>query len=122
MTKCLFLQTSVFFSGLLFLLVLQISCSAQKEKTSDSSAFSVPTIHMAIADSEKRMDYMLTQYLDNLNFNDTTWINAYDVSEELEVDNKLYAIRAIPSFYLLDASKKAHLHDGAVDQVIGGFR
>ncbi|MFV0553091.1 MAG: DUF5106 domain-containing protein [Mangrovibacterium sp.] len=52
----------------------------------------------------------------------STWINAYDASADLVVEDQLYAIRAIPSFYLLDADKKVLLRDGVVEQVIGGFQ
>ncbi len=49
------------------------------------------------------------------------WITAYDATTDLEVKNKLYAIRAIPSLYLLDEDKKVILRDAVAETVISGF-
>lgn len=48
----------------------------------------------------------------------TTWVNAYDASTDLIVKEKLYAIRAIPSFYLLDWKHQVLLRDASVETVI----
>ena len=39
------------------------------------------------------------------------WLNTCDGTEELVVKEKLYAIRAIPSLYLLDSEKRVILKD-----------
>lgn len=41
----------------------------------------------------------------------SAWINARDASAGLDVKNRLYAIRAIPSLYLLDRNKRVLLKD-----------
>ncbi|WP_298645882.1 DUF5106 domain-containing protein [uncultured Proteiniphilum sp.] len=46
------------------------------------------------------------------------WINACDGSDSLIVKKSLYAIRAIPSLYLLDKDKRVLLKDGTAEQVI----
>lgn len=51
----------------------------------------------------------------------SVWINGYDGTKEFDIKNKLYAIRAIPSLYLLDKDKRVLLKDGTVEQVINGF-
>lgn len=40
-----------------------------------------------------------------------TWLNTCDGTEELVVREKLYAIRAVPSLYLLDSEKRVILKD-----------
>ena len=45
------------------------------------------------------------------------WINARDGSRELTVQKELYAVRAVPSIYLLDRNKKVILKDASVEQV-----
>lgn len=40
-----------------------------------------------------------------------TWLNACDDTEELAVREELYAIRAVPSLYLLDSEKRVILKD-----------
>lgn len=47
------------------------------------------------------------------------WINARDGSPDLVVRNKLYAIRATPSLYLLDRDKQVILKDATVNEVMG---
>ena len=46
------------------------------------------------------------------------WINARDASAGLVVKGELYAIRAIPSLYLLDGRKRVLLKDAPAEQVI----
>lgn len=46
------------------------------------------------------------------------WIAARDASEGLVVKRDLYALRAIPSLYLLDRNKRVILKDAVVEQVI----
>lgn len=49
------------------------------------------------------------------------WITGHDASENLVVDKQLYAIRAIPSFYLLDEQKKVLLRDAPVETILKAF-
>ncbi|MFV0289344.1 MAG: DUF5106 domain-containing protein [Mangrovibacterium sp.] len=51
----------------------------------------------------------------------STWINSHDASEELLVDNQLYAIRSIPSLYLLDRDKRVILRDVFVEDIFQFF-
>jgi thioredoxin-related protein len=46
-----------------------------------------------------------------------TWINAFDPNFSLR-DNDRYAIRAIPSLYLLDSEKRVLLKDATPQQVV----
>lgn len=46
------------------------------------------------------------------------WINARDTSKGLVVKSDLYAIRAIPSLYLLDRDKRVLLKDATAEQVV----
>ncbi len=46
------------------------------------------------------------------------WLNARDASKGLVVKNKRYAIRAIPSLYLLDKDKRVLLKDATAEQVV----
>lgn len=48
----------------------------------------------------------------------STWLNACDETPEKDIKNKLYAIRAIPSLYLLDKDKRVILRDAVAEQVI----
>lgn len=57
----------------------------------------------------------------NINQMPSNWISAYDATADLVVKNKLYAIRAIPSLYLLDENKKVILRDALVKTVIEKF-
>lgn len=46
------------------------------------------------------------------------WINARDASNDRTIKEKLYAIRAIPSLYLLDKDKRVILKDATAEQVL----
>lgn len=47
-----------------------------------------------------------------------TWINGYDPTFTIRTD-RLYAVRALPSLYLLDEEKKVLLKDALPEQVLG---
>ena len=47
-----------------------------------------------------------------------TWLNACDGTAAKKIKSKLYAIRAIPSLYLLDRNKRVLLRDAVTEQVI----
>ena len=48
----------------------------------------------------------------------STWLNACDGTATKKIKSKLYAIRAIPSLYLLDRNKRVLLRDAVTEQVI----
>lgn len=48
----------------------------------------------------------------------TLWLYSHDASEDRIVKHDLYAIRAIPSLYLLDKDKRVLLKDATAEQVI----
>lgn len=48
----------------------------------------------------------------------SAWLNAYDDTAAKKIKSKLYAIRAIPSLYLLDRDKRVLLRDAMVEQVV----
>lgn len=48
----------------------------------------------------------------------STWLNAYDGTATKKIKSKLYAIRAIPSLYLLDRDKRVLLRDAMVEQIV----
>ncbi|RHO67081.1 DUF5106 domain-containing protein [Parabacteroides sp. AF48-14] len=47
-----------------------------------------------------------------------TWLNACDGTAAKKIKSKLYAIRAIPSLYLLDKNKRVLLRDAVIEQII----
>ena len=49
------------------------------------------------------------------------WLNARDASAKSEIKNELYAIRAIPSLYLLDKKKRVILKDATAEQLIAAL-
>lgn len=48
----------------------------------------------------------------------SAWLNACDGTAAKKIKSKLYAIRAIPSLYLLDRNKRVLLRDAVIEQVI----
>jgi hypothetical protein len=57
-----------------------------KQQAQPAKQFSLPAIPMMIVDPQTRANYMAGQYWDNFDFNDTTYINKPDITEQAFVD------------------------------------
>ena len=57
-----------------------------KQQTESAKQFSLPSVPMMITDPQARADYIVSNYWNNFDFNDTTFINKPDITEQAFVD------------------------------------
>lgn len=95
-------------------------CTACKEITNE--ILSRPYIDQYIRDGRLAIvniyiDEEVAKWRDYVPNYPSTWINGYDYTFQLR-DSGKYAIRAIPSLYLLDSSKRVIMKDAPTEKVL----